>query len=91
MISDGEHASAMRVIALVIVVPIMVVWTVLCIKQGQFIIPDWRIVSLVVSAVGGKTLQSFAENFASDFAAHGEANPVHPANPVSTPNPSTYP
>jgi hypothetical protein len=62
LISDGEMPSTMRVLALVVVVPVMVVWSVLCIKQNTFIIPDGKIVMLVVTAIGGKFLQSVQEN-----------------------------
>lgn len=73
LISDGEQPSTMRVLALIVVVPVMIVWTVLCIKQGQFIVPDAKIVTLIVSAFGGKALQSLFENL--------------PAKPVSQPQP----
>lgn len=53
----------MRVMSLAVVVPVMIVWTVLCIRQNQFIIPDTRIVTLLATAIGGKAVQSFSENF----------------------------
>lgn len=61
LISDGEAPSVMRVLALLIVIPVMIVWTALSIKKGEFIIPDMKIVSLVIAAISGKTVQSFAE------------------------------
>ncbi len=73
LISDGEMPSTTRVLALVVVVPIMIVWTVLCIRQGQFIIPDTKIILLVATAVGGKTLQSFAENLKPQPSPPGPA------------------
>lgn len=59
--SDGELPSTGRVIALIIVVPIMIVWTLLSLRRGDFIVPDLKIISLLVAAISGKTLQSFAE------------------------------
>jgi hypothetical protein len=74
LISDGEQPSTMRVLALIVVVPVMVVWTVLCIKKGEFIIPDARIITLIVSVFGSKAIQSFAENIS------GSSNNQHPTN-----------
>lgn len=65
LISDDTGApSTMRVLALVIVVPVMIVWTTLCIRQNTFIVPPSGIISLLVTGIGGKALQSFAENLA---------------------------
>lgn len=61
LISDGEMPSTMRVLVLIVVVPVMIVWTVLSIKTGQFIVPDAKIIGLLISALGAKSLQSFAE------------------------------
>jgi hypothetical protein len=63
LISDGEQPSTMRVMGLVVVVPFMVVWSVLCIKTGTLIIPDTKLVMLVASAFAGKSVQSLFENF----------------------------
>lgn len=61
LIGDGEQPSTLRVAVLIIIAPVMTVWTVLSIKQNQFIIPDAKILALVVSALGSKALQAFAE------------------------------
>jgi hypothetical protein len=62
LISDGTGApSTMRVMSLLIVVPVMVVWTVLSIRQNTFVPIDGTTLTLVGFALGGKSLQSFAE------------------------------
>jgi hypothetical protein len=77
MIADGDGLpSTMRVLVLIIVIPIMVVWSILSIKKGDFIIPDPKILYLVATAIGGKAVQSFAEN-------------LHPTNPPAAPAAST--
>lgn len=62
LIGDGEQPSTMRVMTLLVVVPVMVVWTVLCIKTGQLIVPDAKFITLISAALGSKALQSLAEN-----------------------------
>jgi hypothetical protein len=74
LISDGEMPSTMRVLALAVVVPVMLVWSVLCIKQNTFIVPDWKIVAMVISAFGSKSLQSLFE------AIPGRAADTTPTN-----------
>ena len=86
LVSDGEMPSSLRVMALIVVVPVMIVWTVLCIKQGSFIVPDTKILVMLGTAFGGKTLQSFAEAMPSRGSA--AAAPV-PADTSETPNSST--
>lgn len=61
---DTGAVSSMRVMSLVVVVPVMIVWTVLCIKQNTFIVPDAKVITLIATALGSKALQSFSENFA---------------------------
>jgi hypothetical protein len=64
LISDGAgELSTMRVMSLAVVVPVMIVWTVLSIRQNTFIVPDAKIITLVGTAMGSKALQSFSENF----------------------------
>jgi hypothetical protein len=73
LISDGDGApSTMRFAVLLIIVPIMTVWTVLSIKAGQMIDLDVKWIGLIAAALAAKTGQSFAEN------ASGSA-PVKPA------------
>ncbi len=71
--------STGRVLSLAVVIPIMIVWTVLCIKKGDFIIPDQKIVALVISAIGGKTIQSFIEAVSIKPAPAAPAVPTPPA------------
>lgn len=62
LISDGDGApSTMRVMSLLIVFPVMIVWTVLSIQQNQFVVMDSHLLTLVGLALGGKAVQSFAE------------------------------
>lgn len=61
LISDGEQPSTGRVLVLAIVIPIMIVWIVLCIRKGEFITIPWQMIAAVISAVLGKSAQSFAE------------------------------
>ncbi len=67
----------MRVMSLAVVVPVMIVWTVLSIRQNTFIIPDTKIITLIGTAMGGKALQSFSENFS------GVVRPSLPPQPTT--------
>ncbi len=62
LISDGELPSVGRVVALTIVIPIMIVWAILCIRAGEFIKLPWEMVATILGAIAGKTAQSFSEN-----------------------------
>lgn len=73
LIGDGEQPSTMRVLVLVIVVPIMLVWAVLCLRQNTFIVPDWKVVSLIITGVAGKWLQSTSEAQQDAIAARRAA------------------
>ena len=62
LISDGDgQPSTMRLAVLLIIVPIMTVWTVLSIKTGAMIDLDAKWLGLIAAALAAKTGQSFAE------------------------------
>ena len=66
LISDGDGApSTMRFAVLLIIVPIMTVWTVLSIKAGQMIDLDVKWIGLIAAALAAKTGQSFSENMST--------------------------
>ncbi len=76
LIQDDTGAlSSMRIMSLFVVVPVMVVWTVLSIKRGDFIVPDAKIITLVVSAMGCKSIQSFSENFSPPSQTQNQTPP----------------
>ena len=63
LLSDGDgQPSLMRVMALLIVCPIMFVWAWLSIKAGTMIPIPWTQITALGGALGFKALQSFAEN-----------------------------
>jgi ABC-type phosphate transport system permease subunit len=62
LISDGEMPSTMRVLVLLIVGSIMIVWTVLSIKRGEFVPFPVEQTSLVIAALGAKAWQARSEN-----------------------------
>ena len=75
LISDGDGApSTMRVAVLLIIVPIMTVWTVLSIKAGQMIDLDVKWLGLIAAALAAKTGQSFAENGGTSNIQHSTPN-----------------
>lgn len=78
---DTGAVSSMRVMSLLVVLPVMLVWTVLCIRQNTFIIPDTKLIALVGTALGSKALQSFSENFSPSKTPAASAVPT-----ASTPN-----
>lgn len=58
LISDGEMPSTMRVMTLAIVLPVMLVWTILCIRQNAFVAIPVELIGLLVAALGAKAAQS---------------------------------
>lgn len=84
LISDGDgQLSTMRAINFIVVVPVMVVWTVLSIRQNTFIIPDAKIITLLATTIGGKALQSFSENFSPAALRPSQPQPTTPAIPAN--------
>jgi len=76
LISDGDGApSTMRVAVLLIIVPIMTVWTVLSIKTGQMIDLDVKWLGLIAAALTAKMGQSFAENGGTSLQSPKSALP----------------
>lgn len=92
LISDGSEGlppSTMRVAQLAVVLPFMVVWTALSLKQGEMIIPDTRLVVMVAAAFGGKAAQSLFENFTGIHFSlpNVGATPALPGFPAPNLNP----
>lgn len=81
---DTGAVSSMRVMSLLVVIPVMLVWTVLCIRQNTFIIPDTKIIAIVGTALGSKALQSFSENFSAPKPGQSAPPPSTISQPPST-------
>lgn len=63
LIQDDTGAlSSMRVMALMIILPVMVVWTVLSIRQNVFVPMPVEMMGLIIAALGAKAAQSKFEN-----------------------------
>lgn len=67
LLSDGEQLSTMRVVLFLIIGPIMLVWAWTSIKAGKMLPMDWSQIAALGAAMGGKALQSFAENQSSEL------------------------
>ncbi|MGA2178797.1 MAG: hypothetical protein ABSH15_04360 [Verrucomicrobiota bacterium] len=82
LISDGDGApSTMRLAVLLIIVPIMTVWTVLSIKTGAMIDLDAKWLGLIAAALAAKTGQSFSENLTAKNAENAKPAGGTPALP----------
>lgn len=54
---DKDNISSIRILTAFIVLDIMLVWTILCIKKGEFIPIGWDNSALIFSAMGAKVWQ----------------------------------
>lgn len=63
LIQDDTGAiSSMRVMTLAVVLPVMLVWTVISIRQNAFVPMPMEVMSLVIAALGAKAAQSKFES-----------------------------
>ena len=63
LIQDDTGAlSSMRVMTLIVVIPVMLVWTVLSIRQNVFVPMPVEMMGIIVAALGAKAAQSKFEN-----------------------------
>jgi hypothetical protein len=63
LIQDDTGAlSSMRVMTLIVVIPVMLVWTVLSIRQNVFVPMPVEMMGLIIAALGAKAAQSKFEN-----------------------------
>jgi hypothetical protein len=66
LFSDGEQLSLMRFLVALIVLIFLTVWAALSLQNGRFYPIDWSVVAVIASALGFKSVQSFAENLGSN-------------------------
>lgn len=61
LISAGSSASSMRVIAIGVVLNIMIVWTLVCVKNLNIVDIPWGVLGMAGLVLTGKVVQKFAE------------------------------
>ena len=58
---DGK-LSSIRVLTFMVVLIVMLVWAYISMKAGAMVMIDPGLIGVIGTLVGGKTVQSFAEN-----------------------------